>query len=106
MRFLVVTTGRESAPPEMGLGMLQMAQAWIAEHTASGKMEQVWSFAGMPGGGGILNVDSLEELDSIMIGFPLGQVSNISVYPLTDLDQSLETSIANVKAVLEAMGGD
>ncbi len=60
MRFLVVTTARESAPPEMALEMMQMMQGWLAERRGSGKMEQAWSFAGAQGGGGILNVDSLE----------------------------------------------
>jgi len=105
MRFLVVTKSREGAPPEMAVGMMQMMQGWLAEHRASGKLEQTWSFAGVQGGGGILDVDSLEELDSIMAGFPFGQISTVEVYPLADLDAALTDQIAKVQAVLEAMGG-
>lgn len=104
MRFLVVTESRESLPPEMALPMMQMMQAWVAEHTSSGKMEQVWSFAGLAGGGGIMNVDSHEELDSIMGGFPFAQHSDITVYALADLNAALADSVARIEEVMAAMG--
>ena len=103
MRFLIITKGRDPLPPEMAIGMLQMFQGWLAEHRGSGKLEQAWSFAGQPGGGGIANVDSLEELDAIMATFPLGQTSEITVYPLADIDAVLETSLANIQGIMEAM---
>ena len=103
MRFLVVTKGRDPVPPEMAIGMLQMFQGWLAEHRGSGKLEQAWSFAGQPGGGGIANVDSLEELDAMMATFPLSQTSEIAVYPLADIDAVLETSLANIQGIMEAM---
>ena len=103
MRFLIITKGRDPLPPEMAIGMLQMFQGWLAEHRGSGKLEQAWSFAGQPGGGGIANVDSLEELDAIMATFPLAQTSEITVYPLADLDAVLETSLANIQGIMEAM---
>jgi muconolactone delta-isomerase len=103
MRFLIVTKGRDPLPPEMAIGMLQMFQGWLAEHRASGKLEQAWSFAGQTGGGGIANVDSLEELDAIMATYPFAQTSEIAVYPLADLDAVLETSLANIKGIMEAM---
>ena len=40
-------------------------------------------------GGGILNVESLEELDAIMAAFPLGPFSNVTVYGLADLEPTL-----------------
>ena len=105
MRFLIVTTGRDPVTPDMGLAMVQMMQAWLAEHTASGKMEQAWSFAGTTGGGGILNVDSHEELDAIMGAFPFAQTSNVSVYPLADLDATLTDTAARMASILEMMQG-
>ena len=53
-------------------------------------MEQVWNFAGVAGGGGILNVASLEELDAVMSGYPLSPFSSVEIYPLTDLAASLQ----------------
>lgn len=104
MRFLVVTENRTPVPPEMALPMMQMMQAWTAEHLASGKLEQTWSFAGITGGGGILNVDSHEELDAIMGGFPFGQHSTITVYALADLDASLRDGITRIEGIMAMMG--
>ena len=103
MRFLVVTKGRDPLPPEMAIPMLQMFQGWLAEHRASGKLEEAWSFAGQVGGGGIANVDSLEELDAIMATYPFSQTSDIEVYPLADIDAVLETSLANIQGIMDAM---
>jgi muconolactone delta-isomerase len=104
MRFLVVTQSREAMPPDMAMPMMQMMQAWVAEHRSTGKMEQVWSFAGMNGGGGIFNVDSHEELDAIMGGFPFGQTSHISIYALADLDVALSDSVERIENMMAMMG--
>jgi muconolactone delta-isomerase len=41
--------------------------------------------------GGILSVDSFEELDAIMTSMPFGPFSNIEVYGLSDVKQALMT---------------
>jgi muconolactone delta-isomerase len=74
------------------------------KHTGSGKMEHVWSFAGLAGGGGVLNVNTLEELDTIMNGFPLGPFSTIEVFPLVELEPSLE-SVRNAIRAMMPPGG-
>ena len=104
MRFLIVTKGRDPVPPEMGVVMMQMMQGWLAEHRASGKLQDVWSFAGQTGGGGILEVESHEELDAIMGGFPFGQTSEMQVYALADLDASLADGVERMQAMLGAAG--
>jgi muconolactone delta-isomerase len=101
MRFLIVTKTRYPLPLEMAAGLIDAMSAWVEQNTTSGKIEQTWSFAGTAGGGGILNVGSLEELDAVMIGFPFGQFSEIEVYPLADLAASLQQQ----KALVQAMGG-
>lgn len=104
MRFLVVTRSREAVPPEMSLPMMKMMQEWVAEHRSSGKMEQVWSFAGVVGGGGIMNVDSHEELDKIMGGFPFALYSDVAVYALADLDVSLADNVERIESIMAMMG--
>lgn len=91
-------------PAEMALPMMKMMQAWVAEHQASGKMEQVWSFAGFTGGGGILNVDTHEELDSIMGGFPFAAYSKMDIYALANLDASLADQVGRIEAMMATMG--
>jgi hypothetical protein len=77
--------------------MLEAMRGWVKQNTASKKMEQSFGFAGLPGGGAILNVNSLEELDVIMAEFPLGQFSVTQIYALTDLEKSLASAQAVVK---------
>lgn len=69
--------------------LTQAMKQWVAEHRGSGKLEQIWGFAGISGGGGVLNVASHEELDRIMIRFPFGAWSHIEVYALTDIDETI-----------------
>jgi len=102
MRYLVVTKQTTPMPPEMVLGLFGAMKAWSARHIASGKLEQVWSFAGLNGGGGIFNVGSLEELDQIMAEFPLGPFSDRKIYGLVDLDKSLDTASKAFEAMMGA----
>jgi muconolactone delta-isomerase len=91
-------------PPEMAMPMLQAMRMWLAEHRASGRIVEAWSFAGVNGGGGILEVDSLDELDAVMGRFPYGQVSYVDVYPLCDLDAMLDRNEAMIAQTMQAMG--
>ena len=54
--------------------------------------------AGLQGGGGILKVNSSEELDEVMGSFPFLAVYDVEILPITDLSESLKRS----KKVLEA----
>jgi muconolactone delta-isomerase len=89
----------------MALPLFEGLSGWANEQSAKGKMEQIWSFAGLQGGGGILNVESLEELDAIMITFPLGPFSKTEIYPLVDLEPSLERVREAIKAMMPPSGG-
>jgi muconolactone delta-isomerase len=97
MKFLIVTKSRQALPIEAAGMMIEGLGGWAKKYSASGKFEQIWGFAGLPGGGGILNVSSIEELDSIMSEFPLAQFSEIEIYGLTDLDKSIENGLNAIK---------
>lgn len=101
MRFLVVTQGNAPLPMDQAPLLVAGMQQWLAAHRASGKMKDAWVFAGTPGGGGILDVDSHEELDDIMSGFPFANWSETKVYALADIDHSMQT----FASVLAQMGG-
>jgi muconolactone delta-isomerase len=100
MRFLVVTTQSTAAPPDMTPGLLEELSAWAKTQQEQGKLEQVWTFAELRGGGGIANVTSPEELDALMNGFPLGPFSSIQAYPLVDLEPSPEGIRQAIRAMM------
>jgi muconolactone delta-isomerase len=83
----------------MALPLFEALSAWVKENEASGKIEQMWGIAGQQGGGGILNVNSLEELDMIMTMSPLGQFASVEVLPLI----ALEPMQAAMRAAVQAM---
>ncbi len=105
MQFLVITKQVNPAPPEMVLPLFDAMQAWVAEHRASGKMKSVWAFAGTPGGGGVLEVDSHEELDAIMVGFPFQPFSSVEIIALSDIDKSLEAAKGAIQRMMGMLGG-
>lgn len=73
---------------EMALPLIEAMKVWVQKYKANHKLEQAWSFSGI-GGGGILNVVSNEELDEIMIEFPVVTFSSVELLPLADLDKTL-----------------
>ena len=97
MRFLLVTTNKAPLPPEVAPSLIDAMRPWLTKH--AGKVEQVWSFAGIQGGGGIIDVESLEEMDAFMAEFPLGPFSDITIYPLVELYGSLERSKQSMQAM-------
>jgi muconolactone delta-isomerase len=99
MQFLVITKQAGPPPPEMVIPLIDAMTAWLAEQRASGKAKASWAFAGTNGGGGLIEVESHEELDAIMARFPFGPVSSIEILALSDIDQSL----ANAKAFIQEM---
>ena len=54
MQFLVITKQTTPPPPEMVIPLVEAMEAWVAEGRASGQSKAIWSFAGTPGGGGII----------------------------------------------------
>jgi muconolactone delta-isomerase len=88
MKFLVITKAKHFVPPEVLSQLIDAMEPWVNRN--AGKIEQTWGFAGIAGGGGILTVDSLEELDAVMMEFPLGPVSDIEIIPLVDLADSIK----------------
>jgi muconolactone delta-isomerase len=101
MRFLVTTKVKFQMPPEVAPQLMTALSAWAKKYADNGKMEAVWANAGSAGGGGILSVSSLGELDAIMAEFPIGPFSEVEVVPITDLQPSLERT----QQMFEAMVG-
>jgi muconolactone delta-isomerase len=103
MRFLVTTEPKFLQPPEALPGLLDALVAWAEKYRKAGKFEAVWSRAGAQGGGGIANVDSLEELNEIMVEFPFGPFYEIHILPITDLKSAAEQAKRVIQAQVSAL---
>jgi muconolactone delta-isomerase len=100
MRFLITSKSIHPIPPDMVMPTFQAMKAWTQDLLKKKKMEQGWGFAGQAAGGGILNVNSFEELDAILARYPFGPFSDTQVYPLVDLIPSIDEAM---KAIQEAI---
>ena len=104
MQFLLIAKQANPAPPEIVVPLIEAMEAWLAQHRASGKLKSAWSFAGTNGGGGVLEVDSHEELDAVMSGFPFTPWSTIEQIALSDIDQGLGNAKATYQQMMEMLG--
>jgi muconolactone delta-isomerase len=103
MQFLVITRQSSPPPPEMLVPMIGAMEAWASQLRASGKAKAMWSFAGTNGGGGLLDVESHEELDEIMSRFPFGPFSHVEIIALSSLDAGLANARAFVQEMMAGM---
>ena len=101
MQFLIVTK-TQGVPPQLIPSLAEAMKQWMSVHRASGKMESVWALAGQTGGAGVLNVESHQELDDIMAGFPFLPWTDVQVTALADMERSLTTRAEVAKRALAA----
>lgn len=104
MQFLITTKQSSPPPPEMTVPLIEAMEAWVAQHRASGQITSIWGFAGIAGGGGVIEVDSHEELDAVMVAFPFGPFSTIEIIALSDIDEALAGAKATFQQMMEMMG--
>lgn len=100
MRFLIISKAKILPPPEMTPTLVNAVGEWAKKYKANGKLEQAWGFAGLQGGGGIANVNSLEDLDELMVNFPTAPFSDTNIYGLIDFEISEE----HQRQAMAAMG--
>ncbi|APV45471.1 Muconolactone delta-isomerase [Dehalogenimonas formicexedens] len=97
MKYLV--TGHQVIP---GAGhkdqanYLRAAKDWVSRHKQAGQLEAVYSFTD---GGGvfIMNVPNHEELMKLLLTFPLSPLTQWSVRPMIDFNESADIIINSLK---------
>ncbi len=99
MRFLVITNPKHPVPPELAVVLSDAMLGWMTKIKESGKLETLFGYTGIPGGGCILNVDSAEEANSIILEFPFGPFSDVQVHVVVDPFESVK----QFKQIAQAM---
>ena len=105
MKFLVISKPKHLIPPEAVVPLIDAFSAFIDKYSETGQLESSWSFAGSAAGGGIANVDSAEELDAIMAEYPFAAFSDVEIYPLVNLEQSLQRTKQVAQTMAQMSGG-
>ena len=101
MRFVVGSEPRHPVQPEMLPRLLDALLAWLEQHRD--KFVEVWGYAGTQGGGGLVEVESLEELNQMMTEFPFAPFSEMKVTPVIGVRESVEAQKAHLQKVLAMM---
>jgi hypothetical protein len=102
MRFLVVTDDSQVSQ-ENTLRRVDTNQHWVAESRKSGALEAIYSLAGNNGVAMILNVESPESLDRVMIGMAACDGTTLHIQALADYDVAMKHLGDHFKSALAAM---
>jgi hypothetical protein len=86
MRFLVIDERRQPLPEGGGAELMDATEKWMDAN--EDVMITSWGNVGKPGGGAIVEVDSFEQLESIMLQYPLSRYSDRTITPILDLKDS------------------
>jgi muconolactone delta-isomerase len=91
MKFLVTQRRRDGVPvpPDAIAGLLRAQSEYLDEQMRIGTVDVAY---GLPQGGGglaIVNADSAEQLNEILVASPLFMLTNIEVQPLADIHATL-----------------
>jgi len=97
MKFLIID---KALPPNPNadtsniVSMLSGTAKLFSEWVEAGKLEIWYHFADRVGGVGILNVESLDELNEMLFSHPASAITTSEIYPLVDPIPALERHIA------------
>jgi muconolactone delta-isomerase len=87
LRFLVLCALESPLTEGMANSVIEATEQWVEENVLSGRIEQLWGFAGQPAGGGIVRVESFDELEAMMARFPPGPFCHTKIFALHDVRQ-------------------
>ena len=91
MQFLVLTkAGNTNVPPQVALQLVRQAFEMAIEKREP-RIKQAFSFAGERAGAFVIEAGSAEELSDVVSELPFSGIVDVSIHPLTSLEQSLKT---------------
>ena len=100
MKYLTIVTRRQQAPVPLEAlpGILIAQREWLNEHVADGTIDVVHAF---PQGGGvaIVNADSAEELNAMLLSQPGFMLNDFDIRPLVDIN----TALTNAAEAIQRM---
>lgn len=99
MRVLLIARNQHFTPPEALPQLFPGFVAWREKYKSH--MEAFFFFAGVAGGGGILNVPDEATLNQMMLEWPLALFSDVQVSPILDGDIALQ----QWQAMIESLAG-
>jgi len=90
MQFLVLTkAGNTIMPPQVTLQLVRQTYELVLEKREP-RIKQAFPFAGERAGAFIVEVGSAEELSDVISDLPFSGIVDVTIHPLTTVEQSLK----------------
>ncbi len=91
MRFLAIDRGTiAETEPAFDPKIFLEAKEWMEKKMEEGKIAMAYALSGEHASCIVFDVDSLEELDDLLLEYPLSPYSAIEIYGLSDIARSFE----------------
>jgi hypothetical protein len=92
MQFLVLTkaSSNTTLPPQVTLQLVRQTYESVLEKREP-RINQAFPFAGQRAGAFIVEVGSAEELSDVISDLPFSGIVDVTIHPLTTVEQSLKT---------------
>ena len=105
MKFLTISNMKDSAslvPPATARQLMEATLAWADAQVKAGKILEMYA---TPGGGVVVICEhpSTEDAAQTIASIPMGGLMNIQVYPLADLNATMQAYLASIKAAEQRM---
>lgn len=105
MKFLTISKMKESTslvPPSTARQLLEATLAWADGQVKAGKILEMYA---IPEGGTVVICEhpSIEDLAQTLASIPMGGLMNFQVYPLADLNTTMQAYLASFKAAEQGM---
>ena len=91
MQFLVLTkAATTNLPPQVMLQLVRQTFEMFVEKREP-RIKQAFPFAGERAGALVIEAGSAEELSDVIAGMPYSGIVDVTIHPLTTVEQSLKT---------------
>lgn len=98
MRFLVIDRGTTAeTEPGFDPDVFLKARDWTVKKMEEGKIAMAYALSGEHASCIVFDVDSLEELDDLLLEYPLSPYSVFEIYGLSDIARSFEKAADTYK---------
>jgi muconolactone delta-isomerase len=84
-------------PPATYTKLLEATANWVYRYKSAGILSEIHMMAGRNRIVTICNHESTEDLTRVLSTLPLGKYIDIEVYPLADINESINALIENAK---------
>ena len=90
MSFLVHGRVTNQVPPDLAVDLTDAYLGYVKKWKSEGAVDQVWNYVGCLGGCMVVNLESVDELDRMLMEHPFVPFMEVKVEPLVEAEAGSE----------------